>query len=324
MTFRISGSCPPPCTTLVPAAPCRRRTPATRRCPHDDPGQRRGRTRKGTPCFEARSLGAAADHSSDVMTTAFHHGANAPARDVLPAGAMRDAAPGRNGHPFVSLADRASSPRSTRRLRRRTPRRIPLGRNGLDARAPRRPHPRDSKTLVTERKRCRAVLGRWGRPFLGRGHSTDRVRPRGAKPFVAFGSRRPRDEKKRPGSPRDGVSPGRPAFDRSIDVCAAQRGSLVPTPPASALGSGGRDALPSGRVHVSQDNDDRALGSAYVATSALPDESHYVHACCRSSSGRAGARGPSGQAAASRGRFLWGAEMRFKQGDPGAVPRLRR
>jgi hypothetical protein len=90
------------------------------------------------------------------------------------------------------------------------------------------------------------------------------------------------------------VFPGRPAVDLSIDR-ARRLGSLrFDSRDVSPLVRA-RDALPSGRVHVTQSNDDRALWSAHFATSALPDESHYVHACCRSSSGRAGARGPSGQ-----------------------------
>ena len=87
-----------------------------------------------------------------------------------------------------------------------------------------------------------------------------------------------------------GPSRSRP-FDR---CCAAPRAPLW-APAASALLSGGRDALPSGRSHVARGKSDRALGSAHFATSALPGESHYVHALCCSSSGHAGARGSSGQ-----------------------------
>ena len=97
--------------------------------------------------------------------------------------------------------------------------------------------------------------------------------------------------------------------------CAAPRAPLW-APAASALFSGAATLPPSGHCYGSPGSDDRAL-SAHFATPALPGESHYVYACCFSSSGVPAPVGPADKPPPRTGVSSWGPQCIHRKLTPG-------
>jgi hypothetical protein len=100
-----------------------------------------------------------------------------------------------------------------------------------------------------------------------------------------------RYQKNGPGMPFDRQFPGRPAAG-ARPASRGARGALVRSPAALALVHWGRDVSlgKDSTTSLRRRDYDGARLATHVVTSALPGESHFVYACCVSSSGQAGTR----------------------------------
>jgi hypothetical protein len=121
--------------------------------------------------------------------------------------------------------------------------------------------------------------------------------------------------KKRPGYCQKRQVPGPSRIDPG-DRDARRRGRLCGRPRRQLSCSGPRRRSNSLRGSGSMAIVHCLQTAVQFVTSALPDESHYVHACCCSSSGRTGARGPSGRCHRLTRTFPLGGRAGLNKRDP--------